>query len=185
MRGNPDPRVESVHPFHRPMAIIDNPRVERRKANEQQDQTGDGGQAPAPPVQASEQVLPAELADFLWRRQEPGLDQLPSSTGGRGNAQNFGIWRDQLLAEIENIAGKLRVKVERYALVRAAYFSDQAAEPTNEVAVAWIQDALEDIAATAVGIEIASRELFLRAKSAGEQDLRNETVDERQTGTAE
>ena len=186
MRGNPILRPASVHPFHRSGAIIDDPRPERRQENEQQlGQTEDGEQAPAPPAQARQQMLAAELADFLWKPQEPGLDQSPSSTRGRSGEQESVIWRDQLLAEIEGLAATLKEKVARYSLTQAPQPSEQTAEPANETAVLWIQDALEDIAATALGIEIASRELFIRAASDREQDSKRETAHEQTAGTAE
>lgn len=186
MPGNPNPRAASVHPFHRSLDITDPPRPERWKANEQQAvQTDDGGQMPAPTAQALQPVLAAELAEFLWRRQEPGLDQRPSSAGGRGIGQDSGMWRDQLLAEIEDLARTLKGKVARYSSSRADQASGQGAEPANETAVVWIQDALEDIAATALGIEIASRKLFLQAASAGDRDSTSETVQEQLAGTAE
>lgn len=186
MLGNPILRPASVHPFHRSGAITDDPRPERRKQNEQQlGQTDDGAQTPAPPPQARQQVLAAELADILWKRQEPGLDQSPSSTRGRGGDQDSGIWREQLLAEIEGLAATLKEKVARYSLTQAPQPAEQAAEPANETAVLWIQDALEDIAATALGIEMASRELFIRAGSVGEQDSKSETAHEQAPGTAE
>ena len=186
MRGNPILRPASVHPFHRSGDITDDPRPERRKENEQQlGQTDDGEQTPAPPAQARQRMLAAELADFLWKRQEPGLDQSPSSTRGRRGEQDSGIWRDQRLAEIEGLAATLKEKIARYSLTQGAPPSEQAAEPANENAVLWIQDALEDIAATALGIEIASRELFIRAGSDREQDSKRETSHEQTVGTAE
>ena len=183
MRGNPILRPASVHPFHRSGAITDDPRPERRQENEQQlEQTDDGGQAPAPSAQARQQELAAELANFLWKRQEPGLDQSPLSGNGE---QGPGIWRDQLLAEIEGLAATLKEKVARYSLTQAPWPSEQAAEPANETAVLWIQDALEDIAATALGIEIASRELFIHAGSDGERDSKRGADHEQTAGTAE
>ncbi|HSN35379.1 MAG TPA: hypothetical protein VLT34_03435 [Arthrobacter sp.] len=186
MRGNPNLRPESVHPFHRSGAITDDPRPERRKENEQRlEQTDVGEQAPTPQAQVRQQELAAELADFLWKRQEPGLDQLPSSTKGRSGEQDSGIRRDQLLAEIEDLAATLKEKVARYSLTQTPRPSEQAAEPANETAVLWIQDALEDIAATALGIEIASRALFIHAGSDGQQDSKRETAHEQTAGTAE
>ncbi|MDI3210889.1 hypothetical protein [Arthrobacter sp. AL12] len=186
MPGNPILRPASVHPFHRSGAITDDPRPERGKQNEQQlGQTDDGGQAPAPPAQARQQVLAAELADFLWKRQEPGLDQPPLSTGGGSGEQDSGMWRDQLLAEIEGLAATLKEKVARYSLTQAPQPAEQAAGAASETAVLWIQDALEDIAATALGIEMASRELFIRAGSNGEQDSTSETAHEQTPRTAE
>lgn len=184
MRGNPNLRPESVHPFHRSGPITDGPHPGLSKANEEQGgQTEDGEQAPLPPAQARQQDLAAELADFLWKRQEPGLDQLRSSTNSRSGDQDSGIWRDQLLAEIEGLAATLKEKVARYSLTQTPPPSDLAAEPANETAVLWIQDALEDIAATALGIEMASRKLFIQAAS--EQDSQRETAREQPAGTAE
>jgi len=89
------------------------------------------------------------------------------------------------LAEIEVLAETLKKKVARYSLLRAAQSSEEGAEPANETAVVWIQDALEDVAATALGIEIASRQLLLRAASVGEQDVKSEIAEEQTAGTAE
>ena len=187
MRGNPNLRPASVHPFHRSGPITDTPRPEPSEANQPQvGQTGDSEQVPAPPAQARQQVLAAELADFLWKRQEPGLDQLPSSTKNRSGGHDDGLWRDQLLAEIEDLAVTLKEKVARYSLTQAPpQPSNQAAEPANETAVLWIQDALEDIAATALGIEMASRKLFIQVASDGEQYSKRETAHEQTAGTAE
>ena len=182
MPGNPNLSAASVHPFHRSGPITENPRPERRKANEQPGQI-DGGEPVAAPGQAQQPVLAGGLDDSLWRRQEPGLDQLPTSTGGSSGAQNFGILRDQLLAEIEVLAESLKKKVARYSVLRAAQSSEEAAEPANETAVVWIQDALEDVAATALGIEIASRELLLRA-AARDPDSKSETAQEHAAGTS-
>jgi hypothetical protein len=181
MRGNPNLRAESVHPFHHSGAIIDDPRPERVKSNQQQVRTDDDESRPGPPPGALLQTLAAELADFLWKRKEPGLDQLPPSTGDRSSAHDPGIWRDELLAEIEDLAETLKEKVDRYSLL----LEGQSSERANQSAVLWIQDALEDVAATALGIEIASRELFLRAASAGEQDSKSETAQEQTAGTPE
>ena len=168
MPGNPNFRPASVHPFHRFVENTESPRLGRSQANEQQGQTDDGGQVPGAPGQAQQQALSAELADFLWNRHEPGLDQPPPSTGGLSSAQDDGIWRDQLLAEIEGLTETLKEKVARYSLLRAVEPAAEAAQPDNETAVVWIQDALEDVAATALGIETTSRELFLRSASVGE-----------------
>lgn len=177
MQGNFNPGAASVHPFHHSPAV--NPRPELRQANVQPAQAAEGEQEPGPPAQTPQEVLAAELADFLWRRQEPGLDQLPSSTRGGSGAQDSGTWRDQLLAEIEDLAKMLKDKVSQYSLIREARISEQAAELTNESAVVWIEDALEDIAATALGIEIASRKLMLGAAVAGEPNSRRGTAREK------
>ena len=184
MPGNPNFRPASVHPFHRFVENIESPRPGRSQADEQQGQTDDGEQVPGPQGQAQQQALSAELADFLWNRPEPGLDQLPPSTGSLSSAQDEGIWRDQLLAEIEGLTETLKAKVARYSLLRAAEPAAEAAEPDNETAVVWIQDALEDVAATALGIEITSRKLFLRSASVGDTAWRSGTAPENASGSA-
>lgn len=102
-----------------------------------------------------------------------------------GGGQASGLRRDQLLAEIEELAGTLKEKVARYSSSRAVELSEHAAEQANRTALVWIHDALEDIAATALGIEIASRKLFLQAASAGFRDSTSETDQEPSAGTAE
>ena len=164
MPGNPNLSGASVHPFHRSGAITENPRPARRKPSEQPRQIDDGEQVPVPPGQAQQQLL---------------------SIGDRSNTQNFGVWRDQLLAEIEVLAEALKKKVARYSLLREAQSSGEAAEPDNETAMEWIQDALEDVAATALGIEIASRELLLRAASAGDPDSNSESAQAEAAGSTE
>ncbi|WP_157366320.1 hypothetical protein [Arthrobacter sp. Soil763] len=124
-------------------------------------------QAASAPSQAN------ALADFLWKRQEPGLDHLSSADTG-GTTHDPDAWRDALLAEVEDLAETLRKKVARYASLRAAQPSALVEDPASETAVLWIQHALEDIAATALGINIASRELFLQAASAQNQEAKSE-----------
>jgi hypothetical protein len=141
----------------------------------------------SPSAQALEE-LAAELAEFLGQRQKPGLERLPSSTWRRSSAQDPGLWRDQLLAEIEDLAGDLKRKVARYASLRAVQSSPSFGArtgPADVAAVAWIYQTLEDIAATALGLEIASREVFLRAGMAEEQNLSVEAAQEQAAGTAE
>lgn len=180
MRGNPMIRPASTHPFHRSGPIADVPRIGRMNSDaEQRAQELDGGQEwpPSPSALALEE-LAAELADFLGGRQKPGLERLPSYTWQRSSAQYSGAWRDQQLAEIEDLAGDLKRKVARYASLRAAQSAGVSTGPAHAAAVAWIHQALEDIAATALGLEIASRELFLRAGTAEEQTLKVEAAQE-------
>ncbi|WP_445154207.1 hypothetical protein ACTWLI_12935 [Arthrobacter sp. Hor0625] len=120
-------------------------------------------QAASTPSQAN------ALADFLWKRQEPGLDHLYSA-----DTHDPEAWRDALLAEVEDLAETLRKKVARYASLRAAQPSALVEDPASETAVLWIQHALEDIAATALGINIASRELFLQAASTQNRESKSE-----------
>jgi hypothetical protein len=153
---------------------------------EQRAQQHDADQEwPAPPSAQALEELATELAEFLGRRQKPRLERLPSSTWHRNSAQDSGLWRDQLLAEIEDLAGDLKRKVSRYASLRAVQSSGARTGPADAAAVTWIYQTLEDIAATALGLEIASREVFLRAGMAEDQKLRVEPAREQTAGTAE
>jgi hypothetical protein len=69
------------------------------------------------------------------------------------------------LAEIEDLTEMLKAKLVRYSALLANRRSAEVGERLNENAVLWIQDAVEDIAATALGIEVASRELSRREES--------------------
>lgn len=189
MRGNPIIRASSTHPYHRSGPITDDPHPGFTGVEaERRSQTDAGEQEPQPIPSAPaalEAPLADELSDLLWRRQESGLDQLLPSARQRSSAQNSGMWWDQRLAEIEDLATELKRKVAQYALFRAIHSPDQTAALENEAAVAWMHENLEDIAATALGMEMASREVFLRAGSALDQDLKFETAREQKTGTAE
>lgn len=178
MQGNPMIRPVSTHPFHRSGPITDVPRFGRMKSDAKQraPELEAGQQWPPSPSALALEELAAELAEFL--RQTPGLERLPSYTSHRGNGQDFGVWRDQQLAEIEDLAGDLKRKVARYASLRAVQSAGVSSGPADAAAVAWIHQALEDIAATALGLEIASRELFLRAGMAEEQTLKVQVAQE-------
>lgn len=180
MQGNPMIRPESTHPFHRSGPITDVPHMGRLKSDaELRARELDACQQwpPSPSALALEE-LAAELAEFLGARQIPGLERLPSSAWHRSSAQDSGAWRDRQLAEIEDLAGDLKRKVARYASLRAAQSAGVGTGPADAAAVAWIHQALEDIAATALGLEIASRELFLRAGMAEEQTVKVEAAQE-------
>ncbi|MFF2242811.1 hypothetical protein ACFVTM_01335 [Arthrobacter sp. NPDC058130] len=136
----------------------------------------------SPSAQAMEE-LAAELAELLGTRTEPGPERLPSSSRQLSGAEDAGIWRDHLLAEIEDLTGELKDRVARYASLRDVRPSGGAAARADAAAVAWMHRMLEDIAATALGLEIASRELFLRAGMAEEQKMN--VVQEQPAGSAE
>lgn len=190
MRGNPIIRASSTdtYPGSGPATYDPHPEgiepdVERPGAP-----NGRGPErkhTPPPSSPALEGLLADELADLLWRGEEPGLDQLFPSLRQRNSAQNSGIWWDQLLAEIEDLARELKGKVAQYAMIRAAQPPDGTTGTANEEAAAWIHDNLEDIAATALGMEMASREVFLRAGSTVGQDLQVSTAREQTTGRTE
>lgn len=179
MRGNPMIRPASTHPFHRSGPITDVPRIGRMNSDaEQRAQELEGQEWPPSPSALALEELAAELADFLGGRQKPGRERPPSYTWHRSSAQDSGAGRNQQLAEIEDLAGDLKRKVARYASLRAAQSAGVSTGPADAAAVAWIHQALEDIAATALGLEIASRELFLRAGMAEEQTLKFEAAQE-------
>ncbi|WAH99046.1 hypothetical protein [Arthrobacter sp. MMS18-M83] len=60
------------------------------------------------------------------------------------------------MAEIEELIAELKRKVARFALFRAIEFAHEASEPGNVAAFESMNDALEDISAAALGIELAS-----------------------------
>lgn len=141
--------------------IADDSRPGRTKTNaEQRDQAANGTRErppmPSLSAQAFDVLLAAELDD-LRRRQQPGLNQPRPHARRHGSAQNSEVWRDQLLAGIEDLAGELKRKVAHFALLCAVQSSDEASVRANASAVAWMQEALEDIAATALGMEMESR----------------------------
>jgi hypothetical protein len=196
MRRNPFFSVESTHPHHRSGPIVDDPRPDRTEREAQRrDQAAEGTpeRPPMPlPSRAFDGLLAAELA-ALGRRQEPGRNQPRSYASQRSAARDAEIWRDQFLAEIEELAGELKKKVARYALFRAVQSNSEASSPDDDAAAAWIHETLDDIAATALGMELASREAFLRASQAeklraaqaGKQDLGVEKDQEPKSGTTE
>lgn len=81
------------------------------------------------------------------------------------------IWRDYPLAEIEELIAELKRKVARFALFRSIRFADEASDPGNVAAFESMNDALEDISAAALGIELASHQEFLRIRSVASPDL--------------
>jgi hypothetical protein len=120
---------------------------------------------PSPSAQASNAVLAAEL-DALSRRRHSGLSQARPYTREQCATQNTEVWRDQLLAEIEALVKELQRKTARFALFCAVQPSGEASASDNAAAVAWMHGALEDLAATALGMEMACEQTFLRASQA-------------------
>jgi hypothetical protein len=168
MRGKPDigAATTSQHSFG-PIAD-DDPRYGGTKTDaEQHRQTANitRERPPTPSTQAFNALLAAEL-DNLSRRRQSGLDQTRPYTRGQCAAQNTEVWWDQLLAEIEALASELQRKVARFALFCGAQSSGQASAPENAAAVEWMHGALEDLAATALGMEMACEQTFLRASQA-------------------
>ncbi|WP_223986510.1 hypothetical protein [Arthrobacter sp. NicSoilB8] len=180
-------RPASTHPYHRSGPISDVPRIVRWQLEEEPpaEQPNAGQGWPPSPSALALEDLATELAEFLRGRRRPGPEQLPSSIRRRSGAQDSGVWRDQQLGEIEDLAGELKRKVARYASLRAVQSSGANTGPADATAVARIHQALEDMAATAMGLEIASRELFLRTGMAGDQALKIEAAQEQTARSAE
>lgn len=170
MREKLDISAASAGPSAWSVPIADDSHAGRTKTDaEQTGQTADGiSERPAWPslsTHAFGVLLAAELDD-LRRRQQPGLNQPRTYSRRLASAQKSEVWRDQLLAGIEDLASELKRKVAHFALFCAVQSSDQASARANASAVAWMQEALEDIAATALGMEMESREMLLRARQA-------------------
>jgi hypothetical protein len=170
MREKPNISAAPAGPSYWFVPIADDLRAGRTKTDaEQRGQTADGISDrplwPSLSTQAFEVLLAAELDD-LRRRRQPRLNQPRPHLKRLGSAQNSEVWRDQLLAGIEDLASELKRKVAHFALFCAVQSSDEASVRANASAVAWMQEALEDIAATALGMEMECRKVLLRASQA-------------------
>lgn len=94
------------------------------------------------------------------------------------------MWRDHLLADIEEHVAELRRKLARFAVFRSLQSSNEATGPDNEPAMERMHQALEDIAATALASEMAYHEAFLRKPATEAQDFITATDHQRESGTA-
>ena len=136
------------------------------------------------------ELLRAAMATSQWRQPDLRLNRTPSDAGDPGVAQEFDSqdsdrWNDPLLAEIEDLVAALKAKVARYSLLRSdpsltgpaltGASHPGASHPDNKTATDWMYEALEDIAATALGIELASQERIFRAISDAGRSPRVET----------
>jgi hypothetical protein len=166
-----------------PIADGDPCKGETKTDTEQHRQTAsvtrEGPPTPSPSAQAFNAALAAEL-DALSRRRQSGLNQARPYTWEHCATKNTEVWRDQLLAEIEALVKELQRKTARFALFCAVQPSGEAADSDNAAAVAWMHGALEDLAATALGMEMACEQTFLRASQA---DLLRASQAEKQSQT--
>jgi hypothetical protein len=128
-------------------------------------------------------LLSDALAHGQWSSLQLSPNRSPSYARPPTTAPDSEIWRDRLLAEIEDLIAELRGKVARYTLFQSGRSLDDASRPGNQAAMEWLHQALEDIAATALGIELASQGGILRMTSAAEQDLTSELHQKPNTGT--
>jgi hypothetical protein len=184
MQGKPDIGTEttSQHSFG-PIADDDPCNGGTKTDAEQHRQTASATRerppTPSPSALAFNAALAAEL-DTLSRRRQSGLNQARSYTREQCAAQNTEVWRDELLAEIEALAKELQRKIARFVLFCAVQPSGEASAPDNAAAVEWMHGALEDLAATALGMEMACEQTFLRASHA---DLLRANQAEKQSQT--
>lgn len=150
MPRHPVTRVESAHPHHRSGPLADAPRLNRSGPDPERRDNGSVGS------------------------QAPEVDR-SSRAGRQSTSRRSQIWCDRFLAEIEDLIAELREKVAHFALLRSVQSTNGASGPGNEAAVELMNEALEDIAAAALGIELASHDGFHRMRSATRQDLIVET----------
>jgi hypothetical protein len=189
MPSNPIIRVASTPSHRRSGPSADGPHANRTERDaEQRDRAADGvrGRSTAPSLsfRASDGRLTSELYGDLWRRQEPRPNRRPSYARQPGTAPDSGMWPDQLLAEIESLIAELKEKVARFALFRSLQYSEEASGAGNEAALESMNLTLEDIAAAALGIELASHEGYPRISSAPVQALMVEIAREQESGSA-
>lgn len=130
------------------------------------------------------ELLRAAMAASHWSRPDLRLDRSPSDARQTTMAQDSESWRDELLTEIEDLVAQLRAKVARYSLFRSDPSLHDPSHPDNRAATDWMHSALEDIAATALGIELATQERIFRAISDVDRGATIETNQEPKTGTA-
>lgn len=130
-------------------------------------------------------LLRTATAASQWSRPDLRLNPSPSDARQTTAAHDSETWRDQLLTEIEDLVAQLKAKVARYSLFRSDPSLHDPSHPDNRAATAWMHEALEDIAATALGIELATKERIFRAISDVDRDSAIETTQEPKTGTTE
>ena len=85
--------------------------------------------------------------------------------------------------EIEDRIAELKEMVTRFALVQSLQSSEKILGPDDEAAVKWMREALDDIAAAALGIQLTSHEGFVQTQLAAVQDLLAETAQEPESGS--
>lgn len=146
--------------------LIDPHAAQRRRVA---DSSPDPPTTPALSAEPSAGPPPKEPGGSPWRLQasqylRPSQARYPSAAAGA-------TWRDYPVAEIEDLIAGLKSYVARFALVRSLQISDEISGPGNEAAFKWINDALEDISATVLAIEVASRQEFLRTRPVKRPDL--------------
>ncbi|MET4586407.1 hypothetical protein ACVLB3_002315 [Pseudarthrobacter sp. PvP022] len=130
------------------------------------------------------ELLRAAMSASNWRRPDLSLNRSSSEARQTTMPYDSESWRDELLTEIEDLVGQLKAKVARYSLLRSDPSLQDPLHPDNRAATDWMHGALEDIAATALGIELATQERIFRAISDVDRDATIESNQEPKTGTA-
>lgn len=180
MPRHPVARAASAHPHHRSGPLADAPRLNRSEPDPELRDNGSVG-SPGQPAKPSLSAQPSDgprltaaLSGRLPSRQAPEVNR-SSRAGRQGTSPRSQTWRDQFLAEIGDLIAELREKVAHFALLRSVQSTNGASGPDNEAAVELMNEALEDIAAAALGIDLASHDGFHGMRSATGQDLIVET----------
>lgn len=166
MPGNPSIKAASTQ-GHIP-DLTDRHAAQRRRVP---DSAPDPPTTPALSAEPSAGPPPKEPGESPWRLQAPSQYLRPSHARHPSAAPDSDTWRDYPLAEIEDLITGLKTTVARFALFRSLEISDEISGPGNEAAFKWMNDALEDISAAALAIEVASRQEFLRIRPVKRLDL--------------
>lgn len=170
MQGNRVTRIRSDHPHHQA-------KPDPQQQGPAEDRARQGPPSPSPSSSAVEALPAATRADLRWGRQQPDQDR--TATSQQSDAQDSGL-REQLLAELEDLARELKMQVARHELLAEV----QAAAPASEGAMLRRYETLGEIAATVLGIEITSGEEQLRRDWAAEQELAMKTFPTWKEGSA-
>lgn len=128
--------------------------------------------------------LRAAMASAQRRRPDLRLTPAPPFAERPDTARDSDSPRDPLLTEIEELVAELKAKVARYSLLRSDPSLAAMSRPDNRSATEWMHEALEDIAATALGIELASHERMFRAIVEADHRTTIEANPEPKSGTA-
>jgi len=133
MRDNPGSAAAATGPYRRSGQPAAYPRTDRTKTEAKQRGATAYGTYEKPPTaplsaEAFNVLLAAEL-DHLRRRPLTGRNRSRSCPWPHRDGQNTDVWRDQLFAEIEQLAGELKRKVARVALFSTVQSSDAPPQP--------------------------------------------------------
>lgn len=106
-------------------------------------------------VQTHGEAILSTLSDGRPRRPARRVGRNPAHSLNRTVSQAPGIRLDQPLTDIHVLISELNCLLERYELISSRQFVDEAARSMNHFAIVSIREALEEITATAVGINLS------------------------------